>query len=271
MSSAELRQAGIADGYVCPECRRPIASKDDFLVCQQCGTCYPVKHGIPDFVLEDLSKSEHQILRSVSSLDRLARIYETPLWYPIVYRLYGGLFIPSVEEEVKIVTEMVVAKNGIGLDVACGTGLFTRSLAKKMSFVYGTDISRGMLEKAGEYANKEGLSNVHFARARADKLPFSDSMFDGVTCCGALHLFPDTKKALAEMSRVLKEDARLAVMTFVNRRFFRFRRVREHAREKHGTHVFDVEELNSSLSETGFKDFTYEIYGSVILFRATRS
>lgn len=83
-------------------------------------------------------------------------------------------------------------------------------------------------------------------------------------------MFPDTKKALAEMNRVLKEGGKLAVMMFVNRRFFRFRRIREHAREKHGAHVFDVEELSSTLSKTGFKDFTYDVYGSMILFRAVR-
>jgi len=192
------------------------------------------------------------------------------LWYPIVYHLYGGIFIPSVKEEVKMITEMVYAENGLGLDVACGTGLFTRSIAKKMRLVYGIDISMGMLEKATEYAEKERIGNIHFARARAEKLPFSDGLFDGVVCCGALHLFPETVEALSEMARVMKKGARLAVMTFVKRRFLKFRRVYEHLRKDHGGHIFDTEEVDGYLSQTGFKDFTHNIYGSMILFQAEK-
>jgi ubiquinone/menaquinone biosynthesis C-methylase UbiE len=256
--------------YVCPVCKLPLISKIDRLFCQQCGIEYPIDNGIPDFILEDLSKSAHPILRSVSRLDKLARIYETWLWYPIVYHFYGGLFIPSVKDEVRMITEMVDAENGLGLDVACGTGLFTRSVAKKMRFVYGVDISMGMLEKAANYAEKEGLGNIRFARAKADKLPFPDSTFDGVVCCGALHLFPDTAEALSEMARVMKKGSRIAVMTFVKRRFFRFKRVYEHLRREHGARIFDVEEVDGYLSQTGFKDFTYNIYGSAILFGAEK-
>jgi ubiquinone/menaquinone biosynthesis C-methylase UbiE/uncharacterized protein YbaR (Trm112 family) len=256
--------------YVCPVCRRSLLSKMNRLFCQQCGVEYPVKNGIPDLILEDLTKSTHPILRSVSRLDRLAKIYETWLWYPIVYHFYGGLFIPSVKEEVKMITEMVDAENGLGLDVACGTGLFTRSIAKKMRLVYGIDISMGMLEKATEYSEKKGLGNIRFSRAKAERLPFSDGIFDGVVCCGALHLFPDTIEALNEMARVMKKGSRLAVMTFVKRRLFRFKTVYEHLRKGHGAHIFDIGEISSYLSQTGFKDFTYNIYGSMILFHAEK-
>ncbi len=54
-----------------------------------------------------------------------------------------------------MVTEMVDTENGLGLDVACGTGLFTQSIAKKMRLVYGVAISTGMLEKATDYARKK--------------------------------------------------------------------------------------------------------------------
>jgi len=259
------------DDYVCPNCKLSLSAKGDGLLCQRCRVQYPVGRGIPDFILEDLSKSKHPVLRSVSQLDRLARIYETQLWYPLVYHFYGGLFIPSVKEEVKIVTEMVDAKNGLGLDVACGTGLFTRSIAREMRFVYGIDISMGMLEKAVVYAEKEGISNIRFARARAERLPFLDGLFNSVVCCGALHLFPDTEESLSEMARVMKEGARLAVMTFVKRRFFKFKRIYEHLMKDHGVHVFDVDELNRYLSEAGFKDLVHNIYGSIVLLRAEKS
>jgi len=255
--------------YVCPVCKLPLSPMINGLLCQQCGVMYPVKNGIPDFILEDLTKSTNPVLRSVSFFDKLAKIYETPLWYPIIYHLYGGLFIPSVNEEVKVTTEMVDAEGGVGLDVACGTGLFTRPIAKKMHRVYGIDISMGMLEKATDYAREKGTRNIRFARGMAEKLPFPDDLFDGVTCCGSLHAFADTAEALNEMARVMKRGARLAVMTFVKRRLFRFKRVRAYS-AAHGVHIFDTEELDNYLSQTGFKGFAYNMYGSVILFHAEK-
>jgi ubiquinone/menaquinone biosynthesis C-methylase UbiE len=240
------------------------------LFCEKCGVEYPLRSGIPDFILEDLSKSAHPILRSVSRFDRLAKIYETWRWYPIAYRLYGGLFVPSVKDEVKAITEMVDAENGLGLDVACGTGLFTRSVAKKMRHVYGVDVSVGMLEKAIEYSERDRVGNIRFARARAESLPFPDGVFDGVVCCGALHLFPDAEEALSEMARVMRRGARLAVMTFVKRHFFGLRRVYEHLRRDHGVHLFGVEEIGSYLSRTGFKDYRYNIYGTLMNFHAQK-
>jgi len=265
-----LAYAATIRDYVCPSCRSPLNAEIERLSCECCGLNYPVANGIPDFIQEDLSTSTHPILRSTHWIDRLARIYETRLWYPIVYHLYGGLFIPSVSQEAKMVTDMVDSENGLGLDVACGTGLFTRSIARRMRFVHGVDISIGMVRKAIEYAEDKKLQNIRFARARAERLPFRDSTFDGVICCGALHLFPDTRQALMEMGRVAKKSARLAVMTFVRRRLFKFKRVYEHLLKDHGVRVFDVEELDECLSSSGFKNFHYNVFGSLILFSAEK-
>ena len=166
--------------YVCPVCKLPLSPMINGLLCQQCGVTYPIKNGIPDFIL-DLTKSENSVLRLVSFFDKLAKIYESPLWYPIIYHLYVGLFIQSVNEEVKMITEMVDAEDGVGLDVACGTGLFTRFMAKKMRLVYGIDVSMGMLEKATEYARKKGIRNIRFARCMVERFPFCDDLFDEVT------------------------------------------------------------------------------------------
>jgi len=105
---------------------------------------------------------------------------------------------------VKTLTGMVDAENGVGLDVACGTGIVTRSIAQTMRLVYGIDISMGMLEKATDYALEKGIRNIRFARGMAKRLPFPDGVFDGVTCSGALHGFPNTVEALSEMALVVR-------------------------------------------------------------------
>ena len=265
--------------YVCPVSKQPLTPTPNGLFCQQEGVEYPVKNGIPDFILEDLTKSTNPVLRSVDKMDELAKTYEGPSWLGMMNKMSAEFNLPSYEDIVKMEAEMVDAENGVGLDVACGTGLVTRQLAQKMRFVYGIDISMGMLEEATKYAREKGIGNIRFARGMAERLPFSDSVFDGVTCSGALHLFQDTvEEALSEMARVMKTGARLAVMTFVKGDLSAFKMILERLGTSNPfgqeslemLHFFDVEELERYLSQTGFKGFAYDIYGLSILFHAEK-
>jgi ubiquinone/menaquinone biosynthesis C-methylase UbiE len=233
-----------------------------------------------DFVTEDLTKSASPVLRSVDKLDDLAKIYEGPSWYGIMDKINAEFGLPSFEEMAKMLTEMVDVNDGLGLDVACGTGFFTRSLAQKMRLVYGIDISVGMLEKATEYARERGIGNICFARANVERLPFPDSLFDGVTCSGALHTFQDAVEALKEMARVMKSGARLAVLTFVKQDLSILKKFYERMpsspfstqEAQEAAHLFEVEELKSYLSQTGFRGFKYDVYGSAyILFHAEKA
>jgi len=155
---------------------------------------------IPDFLPKDISLERRKMLKFV---DRLSTIYETPFWYPIVYRLYGALFIPSIKRTIKTITNMLEIDGAVALDAARGTGLFT-SIAKKAKGVYGIDISMGMLKKARKYAQRERLENIVFIRAEVENMPVPNEIFDGVSCCGALYLFPDVERALREMTVFLR-------------------------------------------------------------------
>ena len=85
-----------------------------------------------------------------------------------------------------------------------------------------------------------------------------------------MHLFPDVKRALREMNRVLKKGCKLAVMTFVKRRFLGIKRIHEHIEKKHQAHIFDIDELQDHLRNTGYAEFNYEVYSSMILFNARK-
>jgi ubiquinone/menaquinone biosynthesis C-methylase UbiE len=265
--------------YVCPVCKQPLAPTIKGLFCQRDKIEYPVKNSIVDFVTEDLMESPNLFLRSVDKLDSAAETYEAPSWLGTFDMISAKLGLPSYEDIVKTMTEMVDANHGVGLDVACGTGIVTRSIAQKMRLVYGIDISMGMLEKAVEYAGEGGIGNVSFAHSMAEKLPFMDDAFDGVTCSGALHLFQDTAEALNEMARVMKKSARLVVQTFVRHDLSNFRKSFERlgaddpfvAEALEAAHFFDVEELERYLSQTGFRGFEYDVYGPSILFHAEKA
>lgn len=237
-----------------------------------CQSTYPVLDGIPDFVLEDLTQSTNPVLRRVKSIDRLARIYETNLWYPLVLNLYGGLGSTSLGQLVNAISGMVETVTGLILDAACGPGTFGRRIASRSKTVYGIDISMGMLRRGAAYVLQEQVPNVHFARAKVEALPFEDILFDAALCCGSLHLFADTILALREIGRTMKAGAPLAVTTFTagNAGILRFRRIREHIQRDHGIHIFDIAEVEGYLTEARFEDFRPETYGSILIFSARK-
>jgi len=95
------------------------------------------------------------------------------------------------------------------LDVACGTGVLTRELARRVGpsgAVLGIDINDGMLAVARRTA-----PGIEWRRCPAEQLEFDDRSFDAVTCQFGLMFFADRRRAVQEMARVLRPGGRLAV------------------------------------------------------------
>lgn len=95
------------------------------------------------------------------------------------------------------------------LDIACGTGTSSASIARTGATVVGLDFSPGMLVQARKKHN-----NVEFVLGDAEKLPFVSDEFDAVTVSFGLRNVNDPKVALAEMFRVLKPGGRLVICEF---------------------------------------------------------
>ncbi len=98
------------------------------------------------------------------------------------------------------------------LEVACGTGILTRHLAKALpqgSEILATDLNAGMLAEAERFNG--GLAGVRYLEADAQDLPFGAESFDMVGCQFGVMLLPDKAKGLAEMARVMRHGATLAL------------------------------------------------------------
>jgi SAM-dependent methyltransferase len=278
MSVVEARKGHIGSRaetyglYACPACKRELEPRDKGLRCRACAVTYPIFDGIPDFVVEELAQSGSQILRNIQKIDWLARIYETKLWYPLVLNLYGGWRIASLEGLARDIADIVGSVQGLVLDAACGPGTYGRRIASESRGVYGIDVSMGMLRRGLHYVKRDRLRNVHFARARVEALPFAADLFDAAICAGSLHLFPDTLLALREISRTMKHEAPLAVMTFASGTagILKYRRIRDHVKKEHGFHIFEFPELDRYLAEAGFENFRPRAYGSILVFSARK-
>jgi arsenite methyltransferase len=141
-----------------------------------------------------------------------------------------------------------IPPGGIALDVGCGPGSITASLARAAEpggLALGVDISEPMLARA---ARAEAGPQVGFLRADAQRLPLRDQTVDAAVSMAVLQLIPDPAAALSEIARVLRPGGRLAVMVPTVGRAARFWRLLPNT----GAHVFGEDELGDILEDLGF-------------------
>ena len=98
-------------------------------------------------------------------------------------------------------------------DIACGPGASALQLACETGCqVIGIDLSPQNVAVASRSAAEAGLADrVSFACGDAELLPLADASIDGALCECALCTFPDKATAAAELARVLRPGARLAL------------------------------------------------------------
>ena len=101
------------------------------------------------------------------------------------------------------------------LDVACGSGFFTRLLAEGITVgkVCGMDIDSGHIQEAHGYSEKAGLTDrTEFLTGDACDLPFEDNAFDIVTSHTFFNVADNYKLAMQEMIRVTKNGGVVAAV-----------------------------------------------------------
>lgn len=105
----------------------------------------------------------------------------------------------------------------VALDLATGTGdlAITLSKHKHINKVLGMDLSKGMVSIGETKVKDKGLDNViNFQIGDACNIPLEDNSFDVVTISFGIRNFPDPKKSLREILRVLKPGGRLLILEF---------------------------------------------------------
>src|SRR5437588_10678312 len=96
------------------------------------------------------------------------------------------------------------------LDVATGTGLVARELARRYGCaVVGLDQSATMLAAA---AARNG--HMPLIRGRAERLPFPDASFDHLTFTYLLRYVDDPAATMRELARVVKPGGRIGMIEF---------------------------------------------------------
>lgn len=125
--------------------------------------------------------------------------------------IYEEFFVPALFAEwaPRVTSAANVAQGQKILDVACGTGVLTREIRRRLGSngtIIGLDCNEGMLAVARRWTD-----GIEWRLGQAEALPFSDNSFDAVVSQFGLMFFEDRPRALAEMWRVLRRGGRLAV------------------------------------------------------------
>jgi ubiquinone/menaquinone biosynthesis C-methylase UbiE len=111
----------------------------------------------------------------------------------------------------KLIELVKINKNNFVLDVACGTGVVTKQIQKKISklgYVVGIDTSTTAIKIAKKWNEKN--KNLDFVNTDAENFTFSKK-FDIITCQYALFFFPNAQKALKNMKNNLKKSGKIGI------------------------------------------------------------
>jgi SAM-dependent methyltransferase len=97
------------------------------------------------------------------------------------------------------------------LDLGCGDGLLTATLATHGARAVGIDVDRSALHAAVARMDTTRSGSARFVQGRIERLPFGDDTFDVVTAVTVLCLLPDRATAVREAARVLRPGGRLII------------------------------------------------------------
>jgi len=109
----------------------------------------------------------------------------------------------------RIVDALGERARGRILDLACGPGVLTSVLGRAARSVVGLDLTARVLEVARRTGNPAGAA---FVRGAAERTPFADGCFDGVTLRLALHHVQEAGAVLREVRRLLRPAGRVVVL-----------------------------------------------------------
>lgn len=137
--------------------------------------------------------------------------------YDLTAHIYDMRYAEEQTAKIEAVMESIsMEKEGLVLDVGCGTGLLFEYVANKAEAIVGLDISRETLLQAKRRVKK--FANVHLILADSDNVPLKEDVFSHVFALTLIQNTPNPSKTLNEIKRVSKENA-IIVVTGLKKKF----------------------------------------------------
>ena len=133
---------------------------------------------------------------------KFARTYSDDQYY-VVGNSILQLIIKRLSEEHDL---------GDVIEFGCGTGYFTKAIAKKARNVIATDLSDEMLEMAR--IQLKAFQNISIRRANCEATSFPSERFDTVFMANLIHVLINPIKVLQESHQILRNGGLLLIVDF---------------------------------------------------------
>lgn len=98
------------------------------------------------------------------------------------------------------------------LDLGCGAGHVSFTVAPEVAQVTAYDLSAQMLAVVAQSATERKLSNIVTCQGQAERLPFADGAFDYVLSRYSAHHWQDAGQGVREIGRVLKPGGQAVII-----------------------------------------------------------
>ncbi|MGH9325332.1 MAG: methyltransferase domain-containing protein [Terriglobia bacterium] len=216
----------MATALKCLNCSQTLQAQEEFIVCPHCASRWPVVRGIPRFFQQE-SHYWGEIDRQ--SAAEFLESTRQGCWREVVRARFSDADMMNGVFNLQRASWLALlglAPDAVALDVGCGYGAITHSLALSMKEVCAVEAIPERIEFTQERLRQERLENVTLVQASAMNLPFFESSFDLVVLNGILEWVGEWDlagsprdvqlKFLASIRRLLKDDG-VAVIGIENR------------------------------------------------------
>ncbi len=172
---------------------------------------------------------------------------------------------PSVEDD--YLRAGLESAEGLVLDLACGSGRWTRTLMRQLGGgrVVGLDLSVAMIDLV-----RAALPELCVVRGTALRLPFADGSLGAVNCSNALQLLPDPREVLREVGRCLGPGGVFTAFTFRRSDRPAYRYFQRRHEDTFSVRAFPVADLVTWLAAAGLELVDLRTPAGMVLFTARR-
>jgi ubiquinone/menaquinone biosynthesis C-methylase UbiE len=128
-------------------------------------------------------------------------------WYDTYQQKAARGIVNQLRQAValKYIDELSLPRAGRVLEIGCGAGFMAVALAGRGYIVDAVDHSSAMIELTQRHAKETGMENrIHASIEDVHGLSFQDQSFDLIVALGLVGWLHDLRKALVEITRVLK-------------------------------------------------------------------
>ncbi len=135
-----------------------------------------------------------------SELDKFSRLAE--LWWDKDGAM--GMLHRINAARMRFIADNICIAGKKSIDIGCGGGILTESLAQAGAYMTGIDLSASVLKAASVHAEKSGLNIDYRLENCEETAGKSPGEFDAVFCMEVLEHVPDPGRTVAACARLLK-------------------------------------------------------------------